>query len=118
MFLIYDDLSPPELLSVCNDVHPNIVFTIEEPMNESIPYLDVKLNRSEDGFTYQLYSKSTHSGAVIPWSSQHPRSLLFNILKNEVRRATKNGSRPQEIQNGRNLITIRYAANGYSRRTI
>jgi hypothetical protein len=118
VFLVYCDLSPTDLLTVCNDVHPNIVFTIEEPTNASLPYLDLLLTHAGDYFAYQLYAKPSHSGAVIPWSSHHPRSLLVNILKNEIKRATRNGSGPQQVEEGRNFITRRYRANGYPRRAI
>ena len=66
VFVIFDDITIEELLVECNDVHPNISFTIEEPKNSSIPFLDLKLFKCNGYFSFELYCKPTHSGAVIP----------------------------------------------------
>ena len=118
IFLVYEGVPSEQLLAACNDIHPNIIFTIEEPVNNSIPFLDVRVTIREGILSHELYSKPSHSGATIPWCSHHSRSLLFNILKNELRRATRNGSGPAEVDRGRRLITQRYAGNGYPSRTI
>ena len=118
VFVLYKEMPPQELLSICNDVHPNIVFTIEQPVNGTLPFLDVLLSHHEDRFSYRLYVKPSHSGAVIPWDSHHPRSMIINILKNEMRRATRNGSGPLQIEEGRNIISKRYKANGYPEHAI
>ena len=76
------------------------------------------LTQHADCFSHRLYTKPSHSGAVIPWSSHHPRALLFNILKNEIRRATRNGSGAPQIEEGRGIITRRFEANGYPKATI
>jgi len=50
---------------------------------------------------------------VIPWLSHHPRSMLFNILRNELRRAQNNGSNQERKAKGVEKIKERFLANGY-----
>ena len=78
----------------------------------------VKSRAPHGCFCYELYTKPSHSGSVIPWSSHHPKSLLCSILTSEFRRATRNGSGPLAIERGRSIISQRYMANGYPRHII
>ena len=85
VFVIFEDISADQLLKTCNDIHPDIVFTIEKSVNNSPPYLDVLVSAKEKHFVTTLYAKPAHSGCVIPWTSHHPKYILINILKNELR---------------------------------
>ena len=76
-------------------------------------FLDVMVSKTESSFKFSLYSKPSRSDHVIPWDSNHPRSTLRNILRNDLGRAIKNGSDDFEIQKGIDLITRRYRCNGY-----
>ncbi|MEL7308687.1 MAG: hypothetical protein AAGK05_13000, partial [Pseudomonadota bacterium] len=120
VFLVYKDLRSSEILEQCNDVHPNICFTFEAPVNGELPYLDVKLKIGDKGnkFVTTLYQKPCHSNAVIPWSSHHPRHVKINILKNDIQRAIRNGSDIDLQKEGVKHITSRYSANGYPTRLI
>ena len=50
---------------------------------------------------------------MIPWCSHHPRSMLRNFLRNEMKRAIRNGSGPTEVASGIQILKRRYLANGY-----
>ena len=113
IFIVFEDISPQNLLEVCNDVHSHINFTIEEAQGNSLPFLDVLVEVSEQQFTTTLYAKPSHSRSVIPWTSHHPRYQLINILKNELRRALRNGSGPMEKNRGVQLLKERYMNFGY-----
>jgi hypothetical protein len=117
-FIVYRNLSGEQLLEKCNDVHPDILFTIEQPVNNKLPFLDLTVERQGGKFSFSLFSKTCHSGNVIHWSSCHPRSTLFNILKNEIRRAIRNSSGSSERALSMQTISERFAANGYPRQVI
>ena len=118
VFLIYENISETELLAVCNDVHPHISFTIEEPKYNSLPYLDLLVTAKNGSFTTTLYSKPMHSGSVIPWTSHHPRRFLLSVLRNELKRAIRNGTGPEEEERGIQLLRTRYLNYGYPPRII
>ena len=118
VFLVYTGIPSDTLLKTCNDVHPSIEFTIEEPTNDCLPYLDVMVRRNIDCFSTTLYVKPSHSGSVIPWTSHHPRHLIINVLRNELRRAIRNGSGPEEKRQGTDIIKQRYLNFGYPNKVI
>ena len=93
-FVVFKGISSDKLLEKCNDIHHNIQFTIEEPVRKVLPFLDLSVEQTQSKFEYALYSKPSHCGSVIHWTSHHPRprSLLINVLKNEFRRAIRNSS--------------------------
>lgn len=115
VFLVNKNLPEPELLDRCNDVHPNICFTLETPVDRELPFLDVKLKIDDNTrkFKTTFYHKSCHSNAVIPWSSHHPRHVKINVLKNDIQRAIRNGSEMALQMDGVKTIASRYSANGY-----
>ena len=45
-----------------NSKHDSISFTEELEENNQLPFLDVSVSRTDDGFTTNLYRKSTFSG--------------------------------------------------------
>ena len=91
-FVIYKDMTSDELVHKCNDFHSDISFTCETPVNNILPFLDLDIKLKANKFSFTLHSKPCHSGNVIHWSSHHPRSVLINVLKNEIRRAIRNSS--------------------------
>jgi hypothetical protein len=113
IFVVYEEISDGDLLSVSNGVDPSISFTFEPPIDGSLAFLDVMLHASGCLFTYTLHVKPSRSSHVIPWNSHHPRSLLRNIVCNEMRRAIRNGSGPSEIAQGVSLLEKKYLSNGY-----
>ena len=118
VFLIYENITTTELVAVCNDVHPHISFTIEEPTNSSLPYLDLLVTAKDSHLTTTLHSKPMHSGSVIPWTSHHPRRFLLSVLRNELKRAIRNGTGPEEEEKGIQLLRTRYLNYGYPPRII
>jgi hypothetical protein len=41
VFVIYKGMETGQLVEMCNDIHPDISFTIEEPIMNGLPFLDV-----------------------------------------------------------------------------
>ena len=58
IFLIYYGVDETEILQFCNDVNPNINFTLEVPSNGALAFLDVEISMKDDGFfSHTLFSK-------------------------------------------------------------
>jgi len=117
-FVVFKDISSHELLDKCNDIHPDVQFTFEEPVGNVLPFLDLSVERANSEFKYALHSKPCHSGNVIHWTSHHPRSLLVNIAKNELRRAIRNSSSKCEENKSVTIIMRRFRGNGYPQRIL
>ena len=62
-------LSFEQILLSSNSVSTSIKFTLEKPVNQEIPFLDVSLRRSESNFEYEVYIKPTHSNSCLPYDS-------------------------------------------------
>jgi hypothetical protein len=76
-----------KVLNEFNSYHPAIQFTIEEEVDGKIPFLDMLLNRHDDGrITTDFYEKKTASGRILNWNSCHPINTKVNTATNFVRR--------------------------------
>ncbi len=111
---------PDDLVIICNGVNESIQFTQEVPDNltHSIPFLDVLVTRSLDGFETELYIKNCHSGHIIPWSSSTPRKLKMSIIQSELRRARTASSTKVKLEKSIHKIYERFIHKGYPRRIL
>ena len=66
IFVIFEDISADQLLKTCNDIHPDIVFTIKVWRAVIDRLLDVLVSAKDKHFVTTLYAKPAHSGSVIP----------------------------------------------------
>ena len=55
--------------SYLNSKHKNIKFTYEKESNDSLPFLDILISRSENGFKTSVYHKPTFSGVYSNFNS-------------------------------------------------
>lgn len=70
-------------LQICNSFWPTIQFTSELEVNGSLPYLDVRVIRSENGtLSTNWYRKPTDAGKVINFLSAHPFHQKSNVAFN------------------------------------
>ena len=64
--------------------HKNIKFTYEKENNNSLPFLDILISRSENGFKTSIYHKPTCSGVYSNFNSficnQYKIGLIFTLL--------------------------------------
>ena len=49
-------------LEYINDLHSNISFTIEHEQDNQLPFLDILIKRTDQGFTTNVYRKKTFTG--------------------------------------------------------
>lgn len=57
-----------------NSIHDNIVFTMEDSSNNSLPYLDLRISVLDNSFDFDIYRKPTNTDTLIPFDSCHPTS--------------------------------------------
>ena len=67
-----------------NSKHKNIKFTYENESNNSLPFLDILISRSENGFKTSVYHKPTFSGVYSNFNSfiydEYKIGLVFTLL--------------------------------------
>jgi len=63
------------------DDSQNIKFTYEVEQGSQLPFLDLLLNRTENGgLKLQIYRKSTHIDQYLNFSSHHPIEHELNVV--------------------------------------
>ena len=67
-----------------NSKHKNIKFTYEKESNNSLPFLDILISRSENGFKTSVYHKPTFSGVYSNFNSfiydEYRIGFVFTML--------------------------------------
>ena len=91
IFLIFNDRDDAEFfLEFMNSQDSNIKFTLEMENNDSLPFLDVLITRSEDmTISTSIYRKDTFSGLLMQYDSFLPPSFKRNLISGLIYRAWK-----------------------------
>ena len=63
------------LLDHVNSVRPSIQFTMEKEQDNKLPFLDVLVTRTEQGFRSSVYRKLTFTGQYLNFNSHHPYTV-------------------------------------------
>lgn len=117
-FIIVKKVMVQPLLSKLNEYHNDLKFTSETESDNKINFLDISINRGEDGFlTTNLYTKPQKSFRTINYQSQHPQGQKINILKNEIKRSDRLSHPKYRKENTENIVT-KFARNGYPKQLI
>ena len=78
-----------ELFDHINSQHNSIKFTIErEDKDNSLPMLDLKLIRSGNSVSTDIYRKPTHTDHYLQWSSHHPVQQKIGVVRTLMHRAS------------------------------
>ena len=64
-----------------NSVRPSIQFTMEKEQNNKLPFLDVLVTRTEQGFRSSVYCKLTFTGQYLNFNSRHPYTVKKGIVR-------------------------------------
>ena len=87
IFVVFEGTPPQELLAICNDIHSNISFTLEEAQNSTLPFLDVSVTVQDKHFVTTLYSKlSVHTVEPKPKKVFLSLPFISEMQAREVRR--------------------------------
>ena len=63
-----------------NTVEPSINFTYEKEYNNTIPFLDILLIRSQNNLTFQVYRKPTNKNDYIHFYSHHNNKVKSGLI--------------------------------------
>lgn len=100
-----------------NDLHPALRFTHETELNNQLPFLDILVHRTSNGFETSVFRKATFSGLYTQWNSFCSSSRKINLIKTLVHRAVKICSQthlPGELEFLKNM----FMENGYPEHVI
>ncbi|KAI4476895.1 hypothetical protein M0804_013222 [Polistes exclamans] len=90
-----------------NSVNKKIQFTIEEKNNKTLPVLDLKIIRKEDGsILTDWYVKPTSSGRCLNFKSNHPISKKIGVVKGLLFRALTLSSKEFHNNNKKKIKII------------
>lgn len=76
----------PKFQEYLNSQHKNIKFTIEEEVENSLPFLDILITRKDGKFTTSLYRKVTFSGVYSNYKSHIAKSYKLGLVLTLIHR--------------------------------
>ena len=77
-------------MTLLNNRHPNVKFTIEKQINHSITFLDVFISGiNNQNLTLQTYPKSTYAGLLLNFKSFISSSYKIGLIKCLIDRSFK-----------------------------
>ena len=101
-----------KFLNCLNSLHPSLKFTNEIETNNSLPFLDVLVTKSDNKFIPSVYRKPTFTGQYIHWNFFGPKQRKTNLIDTLTHRALKICSKStlkHELDNIRSILV----KNGY-----
>ena len=102
-----------------SSVHPRVKFTHEEEENNKIAFLDVLIERHEDGsLSTSLYRKPTNTNVLIRPESCHDPKVHAATFKGELCRATRLCSSTESLKREKAFIIQMYEDNGHDRKLL
>ena len=73
-----------DFLSVLNDTHPAIQFTMETAVNNSLPFVGMVINKTDNRLNTSVYRKKTNKGLLLHYQShvdnRYKRSLIRTMF--------------------------------------
>jgi hypothetical protein len=101
-----------------NSVHQNLQVTVERAVNNSLPFLDVRVTVVDGSLHTSVYRKPTHTGRYLAFDSAHPvahkQSVVFTLVKRARDICSSQSDLMQEFSQIRSDLT----KNGYPARLI
>ena len=95
-------------------MEPRIQWTQEKENDEqSLPFMDMTITRTLDGFHTRVYRKPTHTNSYAKFRSNRPAKLHLNGIKSLLYRAHKLCSTEEDLKEELDFITNTFISNGY-----
>ena len=95
-FAVFEKESECDIfLAKLNSLHQSLKFTFEKEENNSLPFLDVSVEKTEPGFLTSVYRKPTFSGLYTRWDSFCAKQIKINLINTLVHRALMICSEPK-----------------------
>ena len=97
-------------LEYINNLHSNIKFTIEYEQDNQLPFLDILIKRTDQGFTTNVYRKKTFTGQGTNYYSSCAQIFKLNGISTLLHRAFTICSNWQNFHN-EIVFLIQYSIN-------
>jgi hypothetical protein len=109
--------TPDSLLATSNAINKFIQFTLEEPVNNELPFLDTLavFNKDINEFKFSLFIKPTHSGTCLSYNSYVPVTRKKCLIISETLRCNTIASGDNESLE---KIDKKFSKNGYPNKFI
>ena len=78
--LFHKETEFQKFLNCLNSLHPSLKFTNEIETNNSLPFLDVLVTKSDNKFITSVYRKPIFTGQYIHWNSFGPKQRKANLI--------------------------------------
>ena len=113
-FLLFNSDTHIELfLNYLNSKHPNIEFTVDKEQDRILPFLDVKVQRSDNEFVTSIYRKPTFTGLLSKFYAFSPKenkeNLIYTLTVRAFRICSDYFSFHEELQKLKSVLL----SNGY-----
>ena len=101
-----------EMFTSFNRLHPSIKFTQETEVNNTLPFLDVLVERRNGEFVTSVYRKNTFTGQYVNFQSYCTQKRKVNLIRTLCDRAIKICS-TTELDAEMNKISTILQENGF-----
>ena len=82
IFCIFDNENQAlNFLEYLNQQHPNIKFTFEKEVNQTLPFLDILIDNSSDDIITSVFHKPTYTGLLTNFNSFIPLKYKIGLIK-------------------------------------
>ena len=113
-FLLFKSDSHFDLfLNYLNSKHPNIAFTCDKEENNVLPFLDIKIKRTENEFITSIYRKPTFTGLLSKYYAFSPKQNKENLIYTLTVRAFRICSNYFQLDEELQFLKKILQANGY-----
>ncbi|BHF76880.1 hypothetical protein SprV_0501998000 [Sparganum proliferum] len=100
--------------ALLNSIFPDIQFTMEEEVNNQLPFLDVQITRLTDGkIRTRVYRKATDTRRILPFRSNHPVGHKHSCVRTLFQRAQTYCCDDSGRKEAMNYLQALFKANGY-----
>ena len=106
-----------DFLEHLNTQNDAIKFTMEKENERELAFLDVKIKRETNSFSFKIHRKSTHSDLYLQWNSNHSTTSKMSVVRSLVDRAFRICS-PEYLEEELNHINRVLKKNGFPAKTI
>nr|VZI03806.1 unnamed protein product [Spirometra erinaceieuropaei] len=115
-FVIIDQDKINYYAEVLNSIMPDLRFTMEEEVEDKLPFLDVLICRQPNGeLATSVYRKPTNTLQIVSYNSNHPPQHKRSCVRTLYRRVETHCSTPAAKLNEIKLLRELFRANGYPR---
>lgn len=87
--LLGTETDSKELLRSLNNWHANIKFTLDAESDSTMNFLDVRVEKEQNGFSTSVFRKPQNPGLFMRWDSSHSKVYKKRLMSTMLSRAFK-----------------------------